>query len=41
MSIEAIDWALNHAPIPIDRKDSSSLAVVLIGLANHADSLGR
>jgi hypothetical protein len=41
MSIEAINWALNHAPIPVDRKDSSSLAVVLIGLANHADSLGR
>ncbi|GLZ29365.1 hypothetical protein Lesp02_15550 [Lentzea sp. NBRC 105346] len=41
MSVEAISWALNHAPIPTDRKDSSSLAVVLIGLANHADSFGR
>ncbi|GAA4024868.1 hypothetical protein GCM10022247_56610 [Allokutzneria multivorans] len=41
MSIEAIAWALNHAPIPCDRKDSSSLAIVLIGLANHADPNGR
>lgn len=41
MSVEAISWALNHAPIPTDRKDASSLAVVLIGLANHADPYGR
>ena len=41
MSIEAIAWALNTAPIPTHRKDSSSLAVVLIGLANHADPFGR
>ena len=36
MSIEAINWALNNAPIPRDRRDASSLAAVLIGLANHA-----
>ncbi|MFI6100865.1 helix-turn-helix domain-containing protein [Lentzea sp. NPDC051213] len=36
MSIEAIHWALNVAPIPRDRRDASSLAAVLIGLANHA-----
>ncbi|WP_258948183.1 helix-turn-helix domain-containing protein [Lentzea californiensis] len=41
MSIEAIAWALNTAPIPTNRKTSSSLAVVLIGLANHADPFGR
>jgi hypothetical protein len=41
MSIEAIRWALNTAPIPRNRRDASSLAVVLIGLANHADPDGR
>ncbi|MYW94200.1 helix-turn-helix domain-containing protein [Amycolatopsis rubida] len=41
MSIEAINWALKHARIPTDRRDSSSLAVVLIGLADHADPEGR
>lgn len=41
MSIESISWALNHAPIPRDRRDASSLASVLIGLANHADPFGR
>jgi hypothetical protein len=41
MSIEAIHWALNYAPIPADRRDASSLAVVLIGLANHADPDGN
>jgi hypothetical protein len=41
VSIEAIYWALNHAPIPTDRKDASSLAIVLIGLANHAGPDGR
>jgi predicted transcriptional regulator len=41
MSIEAMDWALNHAPIPSDRKNASTLAIVLIGLANHADPEGR
>ncbi|HEX7308746.1 helix-turn-helix domain-containing protein [Lentzea sp.] len=41
MSLEALDWALNRAPIPRDRRDASSLAVVLLGLANHADPHGR
>jgi hypothetical protein len=41
VSIEAISWVLNHAPIPTDRKDASSLTVVLIGLANHTDRYGR
>lgn len=41
MSIEAISWALNAAPIPRDRRDASSLAMVLVGLANHADTDGR
>jgi hypothetical protein len=41
MSIEAISWALNTAPIPRERRDASSLAVVLVGLANHADPDGR
>lgn len=41
MSIEAITWALNKAPIPHDRRDASSLAIVLVGLANHADPDGR
>jgi hypothetical protein len=41
MSIEAISWALNNAPIPSDRRDASSLAIVLVGLANHADPDGR
>lgn len=34
-------WTLGSAPIPTYREDSSSLAVVLIGLANHADPFGR
>lgn len=41
VSLEALDWALNRAPIPRDRRDASSLAVVLLGLANHADPFGR
>jgi Helix-turn-helix domain len=41
MSIESIVWALNGAPIPRERRDASSLAVVLVGLANHADPDGR
>jgi hypothetical protein len=40
VSIEAINWALNDAPIPRDRRDASSLAAVLIGLANHAGPEG-
>ena len=41
MSIEAINWALNHAPIPTDRKDASTLAITLIALANHSGPDGR
>ncbi|WP_425548762.1 helix-turn-helix domain-containing protein [Amycolatopsis ultiminotia] len=41
MSIEAINWALKHAPIPPNRRDASSLTIVLIGLANHAEPDGR
>jgi DNA-binding IclR family transcriptional regulator len=41
VSVEAIHWSLNSAPIPRDRRDASSLASVLIGLANHADPDGR
>jgi hypothetical protein len=41
MSIEAITWALNTAPIPPHRRDASSLALVLVGLANHADPDGH
>ncbi len=41
MSIEAINWALDTAPIPTNRRDASSLAIVLVGLANHADPDGR
>jgi hypothetical protein len=40
MSIEAITWALNTAPIPTGR-NASTLAAVLVGLANHADPDGR
>lgn len=40
MSIEAITWALNTAPIPTGR-NASTLTVVLVGLANHADPEGR
>ncbi|MEU4801308.1 helix-turn-helix domain-containing protein [Actinosynnema sp. NPDC023587] len=41
MSVEAMVWVLNDAPIPTDRKDASSLAITLVGLANHADPSGR
>lgn len=41
MSIDAISWALNKAPIPRNRRDASSLAIVLVGLADHADPDGR
>ena len=38
MSVEAISWALNLAPVPIDRggQPSSACKFVLVGLANHA-----
>jgi hypothetical protein len=41
VSIEANNWALTTAAIPSGRLDASSLAVVLVGLANHADPDGR
>jgi hypothetical protein len=41
VSVEAIHWVLNTAPIPRDRRDASSLAMVLVSLANHADPDGR
>lgn len=42
MSVEAIAWALNLAPIPVDKngKPNSSCAFVLVALANHADPDG-
>ena len=38
MSVEAISWALNLAPVPSDRggQPSSACKFVLVGLANHA-----
>jgi Helix-turn-helix domain len=38
MSVEAISWALNLAPVPADRggQPSSAWKFVLVGLANHA-----
>jgi len=38
VSVEAISWALNLAPVPADRggKPSSACKFVLVGLANHA-----
>ena len=38
MSVEAISWALNLAPVPADRSGQPSTACkfVLVGLANHA-----
>lgn len=43
MSVEAISWALNLAPVPADKsgKPSSACAFVLVALANHADPAGR
>jgi hypothetical protein len=43
MSIEALSWALNLAPIPTDTNGARSAActAVLVGLANHADPKGR
>jgi hypothetical protein len=42
MSVEAISWALNLAPIPLDPsgKPNSACAFVLVGLANHASPDG-
>jgi len=38
VSVEAIFWALNLAPVPADRGGqlSSACKFVLVGLANHA-----
>jgi len=38
VSVEAISWALNLAPVPVDRggQPSSTCKFVLVGLANHA-----
>ena len=38
MSVEAISWALDLAPIPADRggQPSTACKFVLVGLANHA-----
>jgi hypothetical protein len=38
VSVEAISWALNVAPVPADRggQPSSACKFVLVGLANHA-----
>ena len=38
MSVEAISWALNLAPVPAHRggQPSSASKFVLVGLANHA-----
>ena len=42
MSVEAISWALNLAPVPADRggQPSSACKFVLVGLANHAGPVG-
>ncbi len=44
MSVEAISWALNLAPVPTDRggQPSTACKFVLVGLANHAgpDGIG-
>jgi hypothetical protein len=38
VSVEAVPWALNLAPVPADRggHPSSACKFVLVGLANHA-----
>ena len=43
MSVEAISWALNLAPVPLDGggKPNPACKAVLIGLANHASPDGR
>jgi Helix-turn-helix domain len=43
MSVEAISWALNLAPVPAGRRGqpSSACKFVLVGLANHAGPDGR
>ncbi|MCK2239964.1 MULTISPECIES: helix-turn-helix domain-containing protein [unclassified Crossiella] len=44
MSVEAITWALNLAPLPADepgQPSKSAMAFVLVALANHADPDGQ
>ena len=43
MSVEAISWALNLAPVPRDRggKPNPACKAVLIGLANHTAPDGK
>ena len=43
MSVEALTWALNLAPVPVDSngKPNDSCAFVLVGLADHAGPDGR
>ena len=43
MSVEAISWALNLAPVPRDRggKRNPACKAVLVGLANHAAPDGK
>jgi hypothetical protein len=36
VSVEAISWALNLAPVPADRGGQPSTACKFVGLANHA-----
>jgi Helix-turn-helix domain len=36
MSVEAISWALNLAPVPSEGGPSTACKFVLVGLANHA-----
>lgn len=42
MSVEVISWALNLAPVPLDKngKPNTACAIVLLGLANHASPDG-
>jgi DNA-binding transcriptional MocR family regulator len=43
VSVEAISWALNLAPVPRDRggKRNPACKAVLVGLANHAAPDGK
>lgn len=43
MSIEALMWAMNLAPVPLDKggKPNPACAAVLVGMSNHAGSDGR
>jgi hypothetical protein len=42
VSVEAVTWALNLAPVPADKngQPNTACAFVLVGLANHADPDG-